>query len=137
MRHLLNASPHVALAPPRARDTFCDIRVKQGLRQMLHRARSRAFLFLLAGAALGPAQAALAQSAAPCTTSAECAAQSEQRDNAARRDEYQRITAGQESAHAAAIAAQFDARARRQGDRQAKLAAILERRRAAYAATHN
>lgn len=104
---------------------------------MMHRARSRAFLFLCAATALGPAHAALAQSAAPCTTTAECAARAEQRDNAARRDEYQRITAGQESAHAAAIAAQFDARARRQGDRQAKLAAILERRRAAYAAAHN
>ena len=103
---------------------------------MLHSARSRAVLILIAGAALGPVPAALAQSAAPCTTTAECAAQAEQRDNAARRDEYARITAGQESAHAAAIAAQFDARARRQGDRQAKLAAILDRRRAAYAAAH-
>ncbi len=103
---------------------------------MLHRARSRAVLILIAGATLGPVPTALAQSAAPCTTTAECAAQAEQRDNAARRDEYARITAGQESAHAAAIAAQFDARARRQGDRQAKLAAILDRRRAAYAAAH-
>ncbi len=103
---------------------------------MLHRARSRAVLILIAGATLGPVPAALAQSAAPCTTTTECAAQAEQRDNAARRDEYARITAGQESAHAAAIAAQFDARARRQGDRQAKLAAILDRRRAAYAAAH-
>ena len=103
---------------------------------MLHRARSRAVFILITGAMLGPVPAALAQSAAPCTTTAECAAQAEQRDNAARRDEYARITAGQESAHAAAIAAQFDARARRQGDRQAKLAAILERRRAAYAAAH-
>ena len=105
---------------------------------MLHRARSRAFFFLLAAAALGPAQAALAQNDTLCssTTAAQRLACEEQRDNASRRDEYQRITAGQESAHAAAIAAQFDARARRQGDRQAKLAAILERRRAAYAATH-
>jgi type II secretory pathway component HofQ len=104
---------------------------------MLHRARSRCFLLLFVGAAVGPAHMALAQSAAPCTTTAECAARAEQRDNAARRDEYARMVAGQESAHAAAIAAQFDARARRQGDRQAKLAAILNRRRAAYATGHN
>ena len=104
---------------------------------MMYGARSRALLFLCAAAALDPAHAALTQSAAPCTTPAECAARAEQRDDAARRDEYKRITSGQESAHAAAIAAQFDARARRQGDRQAKLAAILDRRRAAYAAVHN
>ena len=104
---------------------------------MSHRARSLAALVLSAGAALGPVPAALAQDPAPCVTRAECQAREEQRDNAARRDEYQRIVAGQESAHAAAIQAQRDARVRAQGNRQAKLETILERRRAAYAAAHN
>jgi hypothetical protein len=104
---------------------------------MSHRAQSLAALVVFAGAVLSQASAALAQDSAPCVSRAECQARAEQRDDAARRDEYQRIVAGQETAHAAAIQAQRDARARAQGNRQAKLEAILERRRAAYAAAHN
>ena len=103
---------------------------------MSHGVRSFVPAIVLAVIALAMARTASAQDSTPCVSRAECQAREEQRDNAARRDEYQRIVAGQEAAHAAAVQAQHEARAIAQGNREAKLEAILARRRAVYAATH-
>ena len=108
----------------------------EGASRMPHDVRSLAANIFFVGVALGPAHAAMAQDSTPCVSRADCQAREEQRDDAARRDEYQRIAAGQEAAHAAAIQVQHDARAIAQGNREAKLEAILARRRAAYAAAH-
>ena len=82
---------------------------------------------------MGLAHGASAQTRAPCMTQSECDLQEDLRDTAARHAEYARNVKNQEDAHAAAMQARNDARAHANGNRDQKLAAILQRRRDAFA----
>ena len=96
-------------------------------------ARTIAALTLIVGSMFGLAQSAAAQSGTPCLTQSECDLREDLRDTAARTAEYQRNVKNQEDAHAVAMQARNEARARANGNRDQKLAVILQRRRDAYA----
>ena len=67
-----------------------------------------------------------------CITVSECELNADLRDSRARNEEWQRNVRNQEDAHAAAMQARFEAGARAAGNKEAKLEAILQRRRDAY-----
>ena len=98
---------------------------------IIRRATVAATLFV--GSLAGLTQSASAQNGTPCMTQSECDLRTDLRDTAARRAEYARNVQNQEDAHAAAMQLQNEARAQAKGDRNDKLAAILQRRRDAYA----
>lgn len=98
---------------------------------IFRRAAAAATVFVFSVAGL--AQDASAQNGTPCLTQNECDLRMDLRDTAARRAEYARNVKNQEDAHAAAMQLQIEARAQAKGDRNDKLAAILQRRRDAYA----
>lgn len=100
---------------------------------MLSIARAVAVATLFAGSVFGLAHSASAQSATPCLTQSDCDLREDLRDTAARRAEYARNVSNQENAHAAAMQALNQARVRANGNRDAKLAAILQHRRDAFA----
>ena len=95
--------------------------------------RAAAAVTLIVASVTGVAQSASAQNGTPCMTQSECDLRTDLRDTAARRAEYARNVKNQEDAHAAAMQLQNEARAQAKGDRNDKLAAILQRRRDAYA----
>ena len=97
-------------------------------------ARTVAAVILTVASMLGLARSA---NATICMTVSECELLEDQRDTAARREEYARIVANQTEAHAAAVQARNEAGARRAGDKEARYQAILQRRRDAYARAHN
>jgi hypothetical protein len=105
--------------------------------KMSHFALSVATVILIVGSGLCSIESAAAQQQPPCTTQSECAAREDQRDTAARRDEYARNVKSQTDAHAAAIQARNEASTRVSGNRQAKVQAILQRRREVYAHVRN
>ena len=98
-------------------------------------ARSIAALSLLVASALIASAPCLAQTTVTetCTSQFDCDYRLIQRDDAARTAEYERMVKNQEDAHAAAMQALHAAGARAAGNREEKLAAILQRRRDAYA----
>ena len=100
---------------------------------MLSIARAAAAATLFAGSLFGLAHSASAQNATPCLTQSDCDLQEDLRDTAARKAEYARNVRNQEDAHAAAMQARNQAQTRANGNRDAKLAAILQRRRDAFA----
>jgi hypothetical protein len=100
-------------------------------------ARSLAALTLFVGSAFSMAQGAVAQNSTPCMTQSECDLREDLRDTAARHAEYARNVRNQEEAHAAAMQARNEARARVAGNKEAKLEAILQHRRDAYARVRN
>ena len=104
---------------------------------MLLFSRHMATALVLLGSACCLPVSAGAQQQPPCTTQNECAAREEQRDDAARREQYSHMVQSQTDAHAAAIQALGEVRARVAGNRQAKVQAILQRRRDAYARVRN
>ena len=96
-------------------------------------ARAAAAATLFCGSVFGFSHIASAQNGTPCLTQNECDLQEDLRDTAARKAQYARNVKNQEDAHAAAMQALNEGQARANGNRDAKLAAILQRRRAAFA----
>ena len=95
-------------------------------------ARIGTALMMLAASAVGSTERAAAQNETVCTSQFDCDYRVIQRDDTARKVEYQHMVKSQEDAHAAAMQAVHDAGARAAGNREAKLQAILQHRRDAY-----
>ena len=112
-----------------AYDVFPE--TKASSMQTIRRATAAAIMFV--GSVTGLAQNASAQNGTPCMTQNECDLQEDLRDTAARKAEYARNVRNQEDAHAAVMQLMNQARAQANGNRDAKLAAILQRRRDAFA----
>lgn len=104
---------------------------------MLTLARAATAAILLMGGIFGLARAGMAQNTTPCMTQSECDLQEDLRDTASRQAQYARNVRNQESAHAAAMQARDEMRAHANGNRDEKLAAILQRRRDVFARSHH